>query len=357
MSLYDTFLQKKSRQNPGPLTAAPKQAQIQSALQTKATGKVAGTSGPKASNIGEAQAFSTAAVKKGQLDAQGQAQDLALQDAAKQVDEQAEAQNEDLDFKVQLKKQGLKNKESLALAKITNQEELSNFRRQGEESLQMSSMSHKANMAMYEIAQKFDFNMKDLTADLAASNKQLDADEQIAQYDQRTHLAAMRSKEYIHRIRQVGYEQRLHAKGAFEQEYQKTAYGKETQRLLQDYEFNEETLKDDNAWAKKMSMQDAFKRINLGMELLADDARSRKFEAGSQMIQSAAMSGFRAWQEAGGQKEAGAGLKGNNDKSGFMSGGDRADPEFARTRDKPVGEMDVTNMFDYQTDLDFSGMA
>lgn len=224
MALYDQIKPKTGQMSPA--APAPKQEQIQKTLQTKATGKAAPAgAGPKASKIGEAAAADQFQVQRRQVEQEGRIQQQQLKQQAEQVESQAAEQKADIEFQTKLREQGIKANEIKALQKIRTQEDLAQMQRRGEEQLKIAQMSHSANQAFYQLAQQSQFSVNNLVADLRTEKKKLASDKEMAEIEQRVFATALRSKEYVQKITQIGNLQRLNEDSVFKEEAMKISMG------------------------------------------------------------------------------------------------------------------------------------
>ena len=296
MSLFKTF--QNRQQSAAAVTPVPQQEQLQQTLQTKATGKaVQPTAAPKASAVQEAQVFQTAQTQQRQIEQQGRIQQAQLKEQATQVQEKGEAQQEAIRDQAALKQLGISTNEAIAMSKIRNQEDLTKMQQQASEHMQLATMTHQANQHFYKIAQEKQININNLVHDLKASRQQLDADKQLAEYEQRTFIASMRSKEYVQRIKQIGNLNRMQDASSFREEAVRIQMGHRAAMLQRDLDEKKQLRAENRQFNYDQAVAAANMEIQIAMEQLGDDLKKMKFEAGSQAVQAAGMATLQAYQK------------------------------------------------------------
>jgi hypothetical protein len=145
------------------------------------------------------------------------------------------------------------------------------------------------NQAFYKIAQESNFTTQNLVADMAQNKKMLASEKGQAEIEQRIFLSALRSKEYLQRITQIGNLQKLNDDAIFKEEAARVSMGHRANMLHRDLNSRMEAMmKEQQAQAQRAEAerkalsdrnQDAMRAAKLRQDLdLADRALTARVQ-------------------------------------------------------------------------------
>lgn len=242
-------------------TQGDAQADVQRLLAAKA-GR-AGVSGPRASSIGQNVAQQQVAGQQRQLDLQGAllGQQVAAQGQA--VAQQKALSDEQLASQRRITEQQLAAQAATGAAGRAAAGEVKSAELAAREEMTRNQLSNAADQAAKELASERGTTLDQIFAGFRQSNAELAQRKDAAQLEQLGFTLALRDKEYIRDLQEIGQLRRLQNDLSWKEEVQRVTFGEDLNNLLKALNWESAYNADERAWGTKMANMGASQALDI----------------------------------------------------------------------------------------------
>lgn len=275
-----------------PINSTPTQAGVENLLQTK-TGKAIGNTGPRSSNLGEQTAMAVGQSQQAQV---SKAADMAASSIGQQqaaLTQQKQSADNTLAAQQRMAQADLGAQTAQGNAQLSASEAMFNNKLTAETNMQLAKTSSAFERQAAQLTSQRGIAESDLFSQFRQSNEELAFRKDSAQLEQTAFTMAMKDKEYLDKLSEVGLLRNLQDELAFKQETARLMMGSNLDLIKNNVAWQTAYSKDDREWAKEMAKMD----LNTAMQIASQSMQQANSQAVASGITQLAQQGVTYAQQ------------------------------------------------------------